>query len=92
MNTTTLNDTDRATVESLCALMMQMNARNDENARYSSTYGCLSDAIVAFVGNATGIDISNPPTRYGWNLGGNRCYADDIQAVIDLVVYEETHI
>ena len=88
MNNMTLNDTDRATVESLCTLMMEMNNRNDANASQDSTYGDIHNAIIKFVRNVTGVDISNPPTRYGWNLSGNACYADDIQVVIDLVVRE----
>lgn len=86
MNNTTLTDTDRTIVNQLCTLMMEMNNRGDGNTSQSSTYGCLSEAIVAFVHNQTGVDISNPPTRYGWNLGGNKSYADDIQVVVDLVV------
>lgn len=89
MNNTTLNDTDRATVNNLCALMLEMNSRSDANAGQDSTYGCISAAIVCFVHNATGVNISNPPTRDGWNLGGNHSYSDDIQVVIDLIVDSE---
>jgi hypothetical protein len=88
MKSTTLNDTDRATVNALCALMMEMNDRDDRNADGRGTYGHLSAAIVCFVKNQTGIDISNGGGKHGWNLGGNHTYADDIQAVIDYELSE----
>jgi len=86
---TKLTAADRITVNELCAMMMQMNDRNDTNTAQSSTYGHLSNAIVAFVRNQTGVNILNNPSRYGWNLGGNNSYADDIQVVIDLVAKRE---
>jgi hypothetical protein len=88
MKSTTLNDTDRATVNALCALMMEMNNRSDANAYGRGTYGHLSAAIVSFVKNQTGIDISNGGGKYGWNIGGNHSFADDIQAVIDYELAE----
>ncbi len=96
MKTTTLNTADRATVQALCALMMEMNNRSDENAAGygpAGTYGHLHAAIVALVKNQTGIDIANGGGRHGWNLGGNATFADDIQAVIDYQLAEsiETH-
>lgn len=90
MKNQTLTTTDRLAVQALCNLMMDMNARDDANASQGSTYGYLHYTICSFVLNQTGVDISNPPTRYGWNLGGNATYADDIQEVINLVV-EETN-
>jgi hypothetical protein len=71
--------------------MLEMNDRNDRNADGSGTYGTygnLSAAIVSFVKNQTGIDISNGGGKYGWNLGGNHTYADDIQSVIDYELAE----
>ena len=96
MKTATLNTADRATVNALCALMLEMNNRSDDNAAGSGpdgTYGHLHAAITALVKNQTGIDISNAGGRHGWNLGGNATFADDIQAVIDYELAEaiETH-
>lgn len=93
MKTTTLNAADRATIQALCALMMEMNDRSDENAAGYGTYGHLHAAIVALIKNQTGMDIANGGGKHGWNLGGNATFADDIQTVIDYELAEsiETH-
>lgn len=89
-----LSPTDFATVSAMAALLMEMNARNDENAGgYSSnpevikrgTYRHLSNAIVAFVLNQTGVDISN----VDWNMGGNLTWGHDIQAAIASAVAQK---
>ena len=85
MKNTTLNIADRSIINQLCTLLMEMNDRNDKNASQSSTYGCISLAIIAFVLNQTDVSIG----RHDWNLGGNHSYADDIQAVINQVVDSE---
>jgi hypothetical protein len=73
-----LSPADRAAVQAIADQMMAMNNRNDVNANQSSTFGHLWSAIKALVLNQTGIDIGNAD----WNLGGNGCWADDIQAAI----------
>lgn len=91
MKPTTLNTADRATVNALCGLMMEMNDRNDANADgcgTCGTYGHIYTAIMSFVLNQTGVDISNGGGRHGWNLGGNADFAADIQAVIDFEITE----
>jgi len=73
-----LRPEDRDTVIMITSVMMEMNKMDDRNSSQGSTYGHLHNALVSFVKNQTGLNISN----VDWNLGGNATFADDIQAAL----------
>lgn len=76
-----LNDADRKVVNTMVALLLTLNDRDDSNSSQSGsygTYGHVYNALKAFVFNATDIDIGNAD----WNIGGYNDHADGIQAAI----------
>jgi hypothetical protein len=79
MKSSKLHPADRAVVQQMAALMMQMNDLNNAHSDDRNTYGDLRRAIVSFVRIQTGVDIAN----VDWNLGGWASWVDDIQAAID---------